>query len=77
MSIQDIIAQIEEHFGGAATVVDESNDMGYGGIAVTVNSAKPLEDIHMEVCQFTPDEWWFSTSDRVDGKAVISVGLVF
>lgn len=76
MSIADIIKKIEDHFDGAATVVDESNDMGYEGIEVTVNTAKPVEDVHMEVCQFTPDEWWFSTSERVSGKVVVTTGLV-
>ena len=76
MNIADIINQIEEHFDGAATVVDETNEMGYEGVEVTINTAKPVEDVHMEVCQFTPEEWWFSTSERKNGKVVVSVGVV-
>lgn len=75
MELANIIKKIEDHFDGAATVVDETNDAGYEGIEVTVNSAKPVEDVHMQVCEFTPSEWWFSTSDRVDGKVVVSVGV--
>lgn len=75
MDIQDIIQNIEDHFDGAATVVDETNTMGYIGVEVTVNTAKPVEDIHMQVCEFTPDEWWFSSSERKDGKVVVTVGL--
>lgn len=75
MTIKDIIEDIETHFDGAATVVDETNDQGYTGIVATVNSAKPVEDVHMAVCQLVPDEWWFSSSERIDGKVVVTVGV--
>lgn len=58
-------------------VLDETNERGFEGVRVeVVCDDDEFEDIHMAVFQCTPDEWWFSTSDRDAVKVWVEVGRV-